>query len=268
MEPEVARDQGRREFLRESLSLGIAACLPFELDHRSRDEIGFPFSPSRIVVLPRRLGRGHSQPRRVIERKVNELAEMDLWRLPESKVKALLQVAVAVTDHYGIGDRLDAWAERIPIQEAFTSQSFGAMGVLSHWQPRDPVAGVGSPVDWWLFLSPEPIGWGSLDEVPIHALIAHVAPDDHLGHLTTMGRYWSDAWNLLRSCGSSDFWPQLARRNPVEAAKIMNARYVRAEEMRRRELPRYSLPKSPGRARPDHRSTRPVAGLQKPHQGM
>jgi hypothetical protein len=266
MEPEVARDRHRREFLRESLSLGLAASLPFDLAGRSRGETGFPFSPSRIVYLPRRLGRSHWQARRVIERKVDELAGLDLHRLPESKVDALLQVAVAVTDHYEIGDRLDAWAERIPVQEAFASQSFGTMGVLSHWQPRESVAGVGSPVDWWLFLSPQPIGWASLDDVPIHALIAHVASTDYWGQLTAMLGYWSDAWNLLRSCGSTDFWPRLARLNATEAARIMNRRYVQAVEMRRREPPLIPLRKTQGRARPDHEPTRPAAGLPEPRE--
>ncbi len=218
----------RRRFLSDSLGLGLAACLPTRLDGFSAvpAKPAFPLSPSRTVVLPRRLGRGLSQARRVIDRKVEELAEMDLYRLPEAKVQALLQVAGAVTDHYGIGDRLDAWAGRIPVQEAFSSQSCGGLGVLSHWQPRDPVAGVGSPVDWWLFLSPEPIEWGSLDEVPIHALVAHVSPGDYVGQLTAMLGFWSDAWHLARGCGESDFWPGLARLKPVEAARIMNGRYA------------------------------------------
>jgi hypothetical protein len=218
----------RRRFLSHSLGLGLAACLPTRFDGFSAvpAEPGFPFSPSRTVVLPRRLGRGLSQARRVIDRKVEELAGMDLWRLPGPKVQALLQVAGAVTDHYGIGDRLDAWAGRIPVQEAFTSQSCGHLGVLSHWQPREPVAGVGSPVDWWLFVWHEPIGWGNFDEVPIHALIAHVAPDDYVGQLTAMLGFWSDAAHLARSGGESDFWPGLARLKPVEVARIMNRRYA------------------------------------------
>jgi hypothetical protein len=266
MEHEVARDRHRREFLRESLSLGLAASLPFDLAGRSRVEPGFPFSPSRIVYLPRRLGRKHWQARAVIEQKVDELAGMDLHRLPESKVEALLQVAVAVTDHYGIGDRLDDWAERIPVQEAFTSRSSGNMGLLTHWQPRDPVAGVGSPVDWWLFLSPEPIEWGSLDEVPIHALIAHVARNDYWSQLNAMLGFWSDACHLARSCGESDFWPKLSRLKLVEVVRIMNGRYVQAKELRQREQLEFSLRKTQDGARPDHRSTRSVAGLPEPRE--
>jgi hypothetical protein len=218
----------RRQFLSNSLGLGLAASLPFHLDDFSTAgaESGFPFSPSRTVLLPRRLGRRHLPARRVIEAKVEELAGMELYRLPEAKVEALLQVARAVTDYYGIGERLELWAERIPIQEAFSSQSCGTLGVLSHWQPRESVAGVGAPVDWWLFLYPEPIEWGSLDEVPIHALIAHVAPDDYVLRLSTMLGFWSDAFDLIGSCGKTDFWPRLARLDPVEAARILNDRFA------------------------------------------
>jgi hypothetical protein len=263
---EVARDRNRREFLRESLSLGLAASLPFDLAGRSRDESGFPFSPSRIVYLPHRLGRRHWQARRVIERKVDELAGMDLHRLPAPKVEALLEVAVVVADYYGIGDRLDAWAERIPVQESFTSQTCGNMGLLTHWQPRDPVARVRSPVDWWLFLSPKPIEWGSLDDVPIHALIAHVSRTDYWSRLTAMLGYWSDASYLARICDESDFWPRLARLNPVEVVKIINGRYVRAKELQQRERLEFSLRKTPRRARPDHEPTRPAAGLPEPRE--
>ena len=81
-----------------------------------------------------------------------------------------------MTEYYAIGHRLESWAERIPVQEAFSPQSGAQVGVLSYWQPWEPVSGAGSPVDWWLFLSPEPIEWGSLDDLPIHALVAHVSP--------------------------------------------------------------------------------------------
>jgi hypothetical protein len=140
------------------------------------------------------------------------------------------------------------------------------MGVLTQWQPRDPVAGVGSPVDWWLFLSPKLIEWGSLDDVPIHALIAHVSRTDYWSRLTAMLGYWSDASYLARICDESDFWPRLARLNPVEVVKIMNSRYVRAKELQQRERLEFSLRKTQGRTRLDHRSTRPAAGLPEPRE--
>src|SRR5262245_20096235 len=96
---------------------------------------GHPFSPARTVGLPRRLGRRHRAARRAIERRVDELAADGLLRLPASKTDALLQVADAVTEYYGIGDRLEAWADHIPVQESFLPQSAGHAGMLSHWQP-------------------------------------------------------------------------------------------------------------------------------------
>jgi hypothetical protein len=166
----------------------------------------------------------------VIERKVEELAGMDLRRLPGPKVDALLQVAVAVTDHYGIGDHLEAWADRIPVQEAFCAQSEGHAGILSRWQPSDPVPGAGSPTDWWLFLSPEPIEWDSLDDLPVHAVIAHVSNIDFNEQRRTMSRASRAAWRILREVGETGVWPRLARREPLDAVRLLNAAYASIPE--------------------------------------
>jgi hypothetical protein len=137
---------------------------------------------------------------------------MDLRRLPEPKVEALLQVADAVTEYYGIGDRLEVWADRIPVQESFAAQSAEHAGVLSYWQPAEPVPGAGSPVDWVLFLSPEPIDWGSLDDLPIFALVAHVSPINLHHQNGEMYDAWEDAWKLMRMVAQTDPWPRLARK--------------------------------------------------------
>src|SRR6516164_9368327 len=131
----------RRRLLATATSFGIGASLARTgLARRpSWADDGHPFSPARTVVLPRRLGRRHRPARRTIERRVEELAAMDLFRLPRPKIDALLQVADAVTEYYGIGDRLEAWADRIPVQESFSPQSGGHAGMLSHWQPAGPV---------------------------------------------------------------------------------------------------------------------------------
>jgi hypothetical protein len=215
----------RRRLLATATSFALGASLARTgLARRpSRADDGHPFSPARTVVLPRRLGRRHRAARRTIERKVDELAGMDLWRLPEPKVEALLQVADAVTEYYGIGDRLEAWADRIPVQESFAAQSGEHAGVLSYWQPAGPVPGAGSPVDWWLFLSPEPIDWGSLDDLPIFALVAHVSPIKF--HDQNGAMY--DAWKLLRLVAEADSWPSLARRGPLDVIRRLNGLHDR-----------------------------------------
>ena len=222
----------RRRFLSDSLGLGLAACLPPDRrgDATWRAGAGTPFSPARTVVLPRRLGRRHLPARRAIERKVEELAAMDLFRLPGPKVEALLQVADAVTEYYGIGDRLEAWAERIPVQEAFSPQSGAHVGVLSYWQPWEPVSGAGSPVDWWLFLSPEPIEWDSLDDLPIHAVVAHVSPINYHDRMGTMLRAWSAAWRLVKEVGETEVWPRLARMEALDAVRLLNEAYASIPE--------------------------------------
>ena len=98
--------------------------------------------------------------------------------------------------------------------------------MLSHWQPWEPVAGAGSPLDWWLFLSPEPIEWGSLDDLPIHALVAHVSPINYHDRMGTMLRAWSAAWHLLKEVGETEGWPRLARREPLDAVRLLNAAYT------------------------------------------
>ena len=70
---------------------------------------------------------------------------MDLRRLPEPKIDALLQVVVAVTSHYGLADQLQIWAERIPVQEAFAACAYQYAGYLNEWQPREPVPGARIP---------------------------------------------------------------------------------------------------------------------------
>ena len=124
----------RRRLLATATSFAIGASLARTgLARRpSWADDGHPFSPARTLVLPRRLGRRHRSARRAIERRVEELAGDGLLRLPASKTEALLQVADAVTEYYGIGDRLEAWADRIPVQESFSPQSGGQAGVLSY----------------------------------------------------------------------------------------------------------------------------------------
>ena len=227
--PRGQADGSRRRFLAMTLGLGLGAPLirsiPVRQAGRSRaPEVHLPFSPVRTVVLPRRLGRPHVPARRVIERRVEELAAMDLFRLPEPKIDALLQVAAAVTSHYGLADRLPIWAERVPVQEAFTPGSYQYAGYLNHWQPWEPVPGARDPVDWWLFLSPRPIDWGSLDDLPVHALIAHVAPEDYRQQMRAMLQAWEQASGLIGLVADSDLpWPAVSRMRPAAAVRHLNA---------------------------------------------
>jgi hypothetical protein len=183
-----------------------------------------PFSPARTVILPRRLGRPHIPARRAIERRVEELASEDLRRLPEPKIDALFQVAVAVTSHYGLADQLEMWAERIPVQEAFAPCSYRHAGLLNEWQPREPVPGARYPVDWWLFLSRRPIDWQSPDDLPVHALIDHVAPENYHRQMTAMFQAWRQTADLIEPVADSDLpWPAVARMRPAAAVRHLNA---------------------------------------------
>jgi hypothetical protein len=219
----------RRRLLATATSFAIGASLARTgLARRpSWADDGHPFSPARTVVLPHRLGRRHQPARRTIERNVEEVAGKGLWRLPAPKTDTLLQVADAVTEYYGIGDRVEAWADRIPVQESFAAQSGEHAGMLNYWQPTEPVPGAGWPVDWWLFFSLEPIEWGSLDDLPIFALIAHVSPINFHHQMGETYDAWSDAWKLLRLVAETDSWPRLARRGPLDVIRRLNGLYDR-----------------------------------------
>ena len=225
----------RRRFLATGLGLGLGWPLIGPAGHRVPGpmESFHPFSPDRTVILPRRLGRGHLPARRAIERKVEELAGMDLRRVPGPKIEALLQVADAVTCHYGVGHRLEEWAVRIPIQEAFCPMSFGNFGYLSNWQPREPVPGAGDPLDWWLFLSPGPIEWGGLDGLPVHALVAHVSPINYHEQIDAMCWAWSNAGRLGSKVAEGHQWDRLARMRPLDAVRLLNEVYRAVVEERR-----------------------------------
>ena len=219
----------RRRLLATATSFTIGASLARTgLARRPiRADDGHPFSPTRTVVLPRRLGRRHRPARRAIERRVEELAGEGLWKLPAPKSDTLLQVADAVTEYYGIGDRLEAWADHIPVQESFLPQSAGHAGMLSHWQPAGPVPAAGSPMDWWLFLAREPIDWGSLDDLPIFALVGHVSPINFHDQMGEMYTAWSDAWKLVKIVAKTDSWLRLARRGPLDVVRRLNGLYDR-----------------------------------------
>ena len=118
--------------------------------------------------------------------------------------------------------------DRIPVQESFSPQSGGHAGVLSSWQPAEPVPGAGSPMDWWLFLSREPIDWDSLDDLPIFALVAHVSPINSHGQTGEMYDAWSDARKLLSTVAETDSWPRLARRGSRDVIRRLNGLYDRS----------------------------------------
>jgi hypothetical protein len=158
-----------------------------------------------------------------MERTVEELAAESRLRLPGPKIDALLQVADAVTCHYGLADQLETWVERIPVKEAFIPYASQHWSLLNHWQPKWPVPGARSPADWWLFLSRRPIDWGSLDELPVHVIVAHIAPTYYWGHPWTMLETWGRSATLLSGVANSDRpWPAIARMRPVVAVRRLN----------------------------------------------
>jgi hypothetical protein len=77
-------------------------------------------------------------------------------------------------------------------------------------------------MDWWLFLAPEPTDWGSLDDLPIFALVGHVSPINSHGQTGEMYDARSDARKLLSTVAETDPWPRLARRGPRDVVRRLN----------------------------------------------
>ncbi|QDV37570.1 hypothetical protein [Tautonia plasticadhaerens] len=220
--------ESRRGFLGSALGVGLGASLGFPGPLRvvGEDKAPHPFSPERTVVLPRRLGREHLQVRRAIGRRIEKLDVHGLWRLPGPKVEALLQVADAISERHGVGHRLGEWAARLASQQSIMPEGFAGLGVLGYWQALGPVPGADSPLDWWLFLSPEPIEWGGMDGVSVHVLVGHVSPVTSFRWMDMMHRAWSDTWHLHASLGGPEGWARLARLEPREAVWRLNRAFA------------------------------------------
>ena len=151
---------------------------------------------------------------------------MDLYRLPEAKVQALLQVAGAVTEHYGIGDRLDAWAGRIPVQEAFSSAILRAPGIT------EPLAAQGAGrrgrVSRGLVAVPVPGAdrVGQPRRAADRRAVAHVSPINFHEQMGTM----------YRSCARSSKGSASTSRRPTRRARSWPSKApTRSTSRRRRE---------------------------------
>ena len=126
---------------------------------------------------------------------------------------------------HGVGHRLGEWAARLASQQSIMPEGFAGLGVLGYWQAPGPVPGAASPLDWWLFLSPEPIEWGGMDGVSVHVLVGHVSPVTSFRWMDMMHRAWSDTWHLSASQDSGD-WAGLAGLEPREAVTHLNRAFA------------------------------------------
>jgi hypothetical protein len=75
-------------------------------------------------------------------------------------------------------------------------------------------------VDWWLFLFPDGIGWGSPDSQQVHVLLGHVA---RWPGARDPGRARHSLGRLARRLRRPEIdWRRVARLGRVEAAGYLN----------------------------------------------
>jgi hypothetical protein len=202
-----------------------------------------PFSPERIVVTPtgtdclsryrdgyygNRCGRWL---RRRIDERIEEMIEdsnrgepgydFHDW-LPDSKRESIFRIMDAMTDHYEVRSRFEAWAVGLVGRELLGSTASRGCGLAHQFQygGEDKIPVDCPPMDWWLFLFPDGIDWAAWDEKKIYAVIAHVGEGGDYarlscGMLPTYALTQSVWWTV-------DDWSQVARMGPIEAAWHLN----------------------------------------------
>ena len=212
-----------------------------------------PFSPERIVVTPTGTDRssfgagyygdrcGHLLRRRIDER-IDERIEEEIGDckrrnpgydpaegyFPDSKRESIYWIMDVMTDHYGVRSQFEAWVVGLVRRELLGSSAWRGCGLAHQFQHGGGDVPVDCPpVDWWLFLFPEGIGWSALDDAKLFAVIAHVGRDD---------QYARSGWGMLytwalagRVWGAVDDWAQVARMSRTHVAWHLNpitARYM------------------------------------------
>jgi hypothetical protein len=199
-----------------------------------------PFHPQRIVVLPSgTLLRYDHRCGRDLRRKIDagiEKFQTDVPHgsapLPEEKLESTYWIMDLMTGHYRVPELFEDWVLGLAARESLGSSGIGChFGLVHQFQRGGEIQVDCPPIDWWLFLFPAGIDWGSLDDEPAHALVGHVSRFP-FGSLTGLAMY--PAWCLTSALTRElDDWRAVSRMGRIEAARHLNEITVRLlEEMK------------------------------------
>jgi hypothetical protein len=205
-----------------------------------------PFHPQRVVILPDHpygIRCGSDLRAKIdaqidvdynlmVERNAEYIAKQRLieeevdpqkW-FPSSKRESIYWMMDAMCGHYGVGvEYLEHWVVGLAQREILGSSAWLGMGLAHQYQRGGEVPVDNPPNDWWLFLSPDGYQWGSLDDEPIFANIAHVAQQP--AYYDSLWPLWvltQDVWGLgLDRCCAAD-WKQVAQMGRVDACRHLN----------------------------------------------
>jgi hypothetical protein len=195
-----------------------------------------PFAPERTAIL--RSGAGSRYGDRCgkevregidrrIERENGDMQGFDKRWFPDAKRDSIYWIVDRMAGHYRSPALLEEWVAGLAGREILGSTAYCGMGFAHQYQysqgGRVPLDC--PPIDWWLFLYPDGVDWAALDEEPIFAVIAPVAPDrSFVQRLTgTMIRVYILAQSIWRTVSESGAgWRDVARMGRVEACRHLN----------------------------------------------
>jgi hypothetical protein len=181
-----------------------------------------PFAPERVVVFGQHNygDRCGSDLRRQIDKRIDvefrHKEGFDKKSFPESKRESIFWMMDAMCGHYGV-PYFEHWVVGLAKREILMSTAWGGTGMAHQYQRGGQVPVDNPPYDWWLFLFPEGLEWGSLDDQPVFAVIAHIARNDKSGGL--MLPLWVITEGMRKTVPD---WSLVAHMGRVDACRHLN----------------------------------------------
>jgi hypothetical protein len=115
-------------------------------------------------------------------------AEVSRWpggSLAEEKVHACVAIVTAMATHYCVPERIGPWAIALCQREALAATAIcPGFGLAHQFQRplRERTRLDTPPVEWWLFLFPQGLNWGSYDENPVYCVTSAISTRPRAEH--------------------------------------------------------------------------------------
>ena len=193
-----------------------------------------PFSPERVVIFDKEAFPGSLWSSCYVREQVRQKLMQSKWDptlpdelgMPERKFDILGAITDRMSSFYGRQDLADKWAFNLARREKLCSTGLGwGYGLAHQFQGdfSDRVATVNALVDWWLFLFPDGIEFGSLDERPVYAVIGHVFDRFRAGlDLRVWGLTTKLARRIVLMTSTVQGWLHDAHMDRVITARFLN----------------------------------------------
>jgi hypothetical protein len=191
-----------------------------------------PFAPERTAILRSGAGSRYGKDVREridrrIERENGHMQGFDKRWFPDAKRDSIYWIVDRMAGHYRSPALLEEWVAELAGREILGSTAYTGMGFAHQYQHshdgRVPLDC--PPIDWWLFLYPDGVDWAALDEEPIFAVMAPVAPDRSFVQWQpgTMLRVYCLADSIRRAVSDSEVgWQGVSRMGRIDAARYLN----------------------------------------------